>query len=216
MDGNPMTTTSKVLQPMSNSLKQHSVFSYLKLKQTEQTKPTTNSGYPQRCFERGRSLRQYKCSSFRLTVSKESATPCSAAQQLLWAPQCRGLHVLTGGSALSYLLRRSFFSSLLRQLSRCLLMYASGIATPQTGQSTERKGECCYCCIRLSRNQAEKLLSKMKIQNCKFGFMFFNKKADLRGTFPFSTCLQSTHTPHSMYHQNASHLPPCSWRARKL
>lgn len=53
----------------------------------------------------------------------------------------------------SYLLRQSFFSSLVKQVSRCLFMYSSGIATAQTGQSTESKGEGIYYCVYYSKEQ---------------------------------------------------------------
>lgn len=48
--------------------------------------------------------------------------------------------------AAPYLRRLSFFSSLVKQLSRCLFIYCSRIATSQTGHSTESKGEGIHWC----------------------------------------------------------------------
>lgn len=67
--------------------------------------------------------------------------------------------------AVSHLLRLSFFSSLVRHLSRCWLMYCSGTATSQTGHSTESKQSALLMLLPSEREQGRRLReSRLRFQ----------------------------------------------------
>lgn len=111
-------------------------------------------------LERGKSPLSYLYSDFRVIYragnQEKTKIYCIITHQLIFlisAMQKNGYMNMKVIKVVSYLLRQSFFSSLVKQLSRCLFMYCSGIATWQTGQSTESKEERIYQCVYYAKSK---------------------------------------------------------------
>lgn len=102
-----------------------------------------------------------ECSTQQRSQKQTQTTTVTAQQQ---AAVSAAVHKAAPGtwklSESPYLRRLSFFSSLVKQLSRCLFMYCSRTATSQTGHSTESKGEGIHWC---GWNSKEPMFSSEKL-----------------------------------------------------